>query len=107
MNQSVETRSARTLIQWGLALTRFLGIAGVAEVERQQARRWGARLELPLLLITLWIPFQWYLMHTGGMESTEGFWIDQLIWGFFLVEQLILLATVRNRLFYLKTNWLM
>lgn len=107
MSANLEKRSARALIQWGLVLTRVLGIAGVADFERQAARRWGARLELPLLLITLWIPFQWYLMHTGRMDPTDGFWIDQLIWGFFLVEQLILLAAVRDRPFYLKTNWLM
>lgn len=107
MRESLEKRSARALIHWGLALTRLLGIAGVADFERQTARRWGARLEMPLLLITFWIPFQWYLVHTGRMDPTDGFWIDQLIWGFFLVEQLILLSTVHDRGFYLKTNWLM
>ncbi len=107
MSANLEKRSARALIQWGLVLTRLLGIAGVADFERPTARRWGARLELPLLLITFWIPFQWYLMHSGAMDPTDGFWIDQLIWGFFLVEQVILLSTVRDRLFYLKTNWLM
>lgn len=107
MRGNLEKRSARALIHWGLALTRLLGIAGVADFERQTARRWGARLEMPLLLITFWIPFQWYLVHTGGMDPTDGFWIDQLIWGFFLVEQVILLSTVHDRGFYLKTNWLM
>ncbi|QGT77911.1 hypothetical protein GM160_02810 [Guyparkeria halophila] len=107
MRESLEKRSARALIHWGLALTRLLGIAGVADFERQTARRWGARLEMPLLLITFWIPFQWYLVHTGRMDPTDGFWIDQLIWGFFLVEQVILLSTVHDRGFYLKTNWLM
>ncbi|MCL7751981.1 ion channel [Guyparkeria hydrothermalis] len=107
MRESLEKRSARALIHWGLALTRVLGIAGVADFERQTARRWGTRLEMPLLLITFWIPFQWYLVHTGDMDPTDGFWIDQLIWGFFLVEQVVLLSTVRDRAFYLKTNWLM
>jgi len=107
VRESLEKRSARALIHWGLALTRVLGIAGVADFERQTARRWGARLEMPLLLITFWIPFQWYLVQTGRMDPTDGFWIDQLIWGFFLVEQMILLSTVHDRGFYLKTNWLM
>ncbi|KTG16465.1 MULTISPECIES: potassium channel family protein [unclassified Guyparkeria] len=102
-----EKHTARLLIYWGVKLTRVLGIAGVADYEERAAQRWATRLELPLLLITLWIPFQWYLAHTGQIEFGQGFWIDQLIWGFFLVEQLILLALVKDKAFYLKTNWLL
>ncbi|MDG4867295.1 potassium channel family protein [Guyparkeria sp. 1SP6A2] len=102
-----EKNTARLLISWGLKLTRLLGIAGVADYESRTAQRWAMRLELPLLLITLWIPFQWYLVHAGQLEEGQGFWIDQLIWGFFLVEQLILLSLVKDKAFYLKTNWLL
>ncbi len=105
--ESPEKQTARLLISWGLRLTRLLGIAGVADHENHAARRWAMRLELPLLLISLWIPVQWYLEHTGQVEVGQGFWIDQLIWGFFLVEQLILLALVKEKVFYLKTNWLL
>ena len=104
---SPEKHTARLLIHWGVKLTRLLGIAGVADYEERAAQRWATRLELPLLLITLWIPFQWYLAQTGEIEFGEGFWIDQLIWGFFLIEQLILLALVKDKVFYLKTNWLL
>jgi len=104
---SPEKHTARLLIHWGVKLTRILGIAGVADYEVPAAQRWGNRLELPLLLITLWIPFQWYLSYTGEVPTGQGFWIDQLIWGFFLVEQLILLALVKDKAFYLKTNWLL
>ncbi|MFP4251501.1 MAG: potassium channel family protein [Guyparkeria sp.] len=107
MFESPEKQTARLLISWGLRLTRLLGIAGVADHENHAARRWAMRLELPLLLISLWIPVQWYLEHTGQVEVGQGFWIDQLIWGFFLVEQLILLALVKDKIFYLKTNWLL
>ena len=104
---SPEENATRRLILWGVRLTRLLGIAGVADYEEPAAQRWAARLEIPLLLITLWIPFQWYLAHTGQIEMGQGFWIDQMIWWFFLVEQLILLALVKDKTFYLKTNWLL
>ncbi|MFW6375153.1 MAG: potassium channel family protein [Guyparkeria sp.] len=107
MFESPEKQTARLLISWGQRFTRLLGIAGVADHENHAARRWAMRLELPLLLISLWIPVQWYLEHTGQVEVGQGFWIDQLIWGFFLVEQLILLALVKDKIFYLKTNWLL
>lgn len=104
---SPDEYAARRLILWGVKLTRILGIAGVADYEERAAQHWANRLELPLLLITLWIPFQWYLNYTGEVPLGQGFWVDQLIWGFFLVEQLILLALVKDKVFYLKTNWLL
>lgn len=105
--ESPEKHTARLLINWGMRFTRLLGIAGVADHENQAARSWAARLELPLLLIALWIPVQWYLEHTGRVGVGQGFWIDQVIWGFFLIEQLILLALVKDKVFYLKSNWLL
>ncbi|WP_322521968.1 ion channel [Guyparkeria halophila] len=105
--ESPEKHTARLLISWGVRFTRLLGIGGVADHENRAAQRWAVRLELPLLLISLWIPVQWYLEHTGQVEAGQGFWVDQLIWGFFLVEQLMLLALVKDKLFYLKTNWLL
>ncbi len=102
-----EHDAARLLVRWGVALTRLLGIAGVADHEDRVAKRWAFRLELPLLFIALWIPVEWYLVHTGHLSVSEGFGIDVILWGFFLVEQLILLALVKDRAFYLKTNWLL
>jgi len=105
--ESPEKHTARLLISWGVRFTRLLGIAGVSDHENPMARRWAVRLELPLLLISLWIPVQWYLEHTGEVGVGQGFWVDQLIWGFFLVEQLILLSLVKDKVFYLKSNWLL
>ncbi|MFP4639075.1 MAG: potassium channel family protein [Guyparkeria sp.] len=102
-----EHDAARLLINWGVALTRLIGIAGVADHESRPAQRWAFRLELPLLFIALWIPVEWYLVHTGHLSVSEGFGIDVVLWGFFLLEQLVLLALVKDRAYYLKTNWLL
>ncbi|MGM0517257.1 MAG: potassium channel family protein [Pseudomonadota bacterium] len=102
-----EHDAARLLIHWGVAFTRLLGIAGVADHESRMAQRWGRRLEIPLLFIALWIPLEWSLVHTGHLTVSEGFGIDLMLWGFFLVEQLILLALVKDRAYYVKTNWLL
>ncbi|WP_372591063.1 potassium channel family protein [Guyparkeria sp.] len=102
-----EHDAARLLIHWGVTLTRLLGIAGVADHESRVAKRWAFRLELPLLFIAMWIPVEWYLVHTGHLSVSEGFGIDVILWGFFLVEQLVLLALVKDRAFYLRTNWLL
>ncbi len=93
-------------IDWGRQVIRWLGVAGVAQHEREQARRWANRLEIPLLLITLWVPVQWYLGYRGLVSEAQGVRLDELIWGLFLCEQLILLSLVSDRRYYLQTNWL-
>lgn len=91
---------------WGRRVIRWLGVAGVATHEREQARRWANRLEIPLLLVTLWIPLQWYLVFRGVVTEDQGVSLDELIWGLFLFEQVVLLSLVHDRRYYLQTNWL-
>lgn len=91
---------------WGRQVIRWLGVAGVAMHEREQARRWANRLEIPLLLVTLWIPLQWYLVYRGVITEDQGASLDELVWGMFLFEQVILLSLVHDRRYYLQTNWL-
>jgi len=93
-------------VDWGRHIIRFLGVAGVALHEREKARRWANRLEIPLLLVTLWIPLQWYLVFRGIITEDEGASLDELVWGLFLFEQVILLSLVHDRRYYLQTNWL-
>lgn len=94
-------------IRLGVRFSRALGVAGVADFERDRARSWAIRMELPMLLIALWIPFHWYLSATGKLPPEEGLLLDQLIWVLFALEQLILIALVKDKRFYLRTNWLL
>lgn len=107
MSEMVPSRAISRLITWGTRLIRLMGVAGVARYERPRARIWANRLEIPLLLVALWIPFHWYLVSTGKMDQQAGLMIDQLIWGLFAFEQIILLSLVQDRRFYIKTNWLL
>jgi voltage-gated potassium channel len=86
--------------------TRLLGISGVALHERPKALFWAHRLEWPILILALWVPFQWYLeeAHIIRHDSVRVF--DWLIWLVFLFETTLLTTLVRDKWRYLLTNWM-
>ncbi len=90
---------ALTFIHW-------LGIAGVSAHETPVARKWAKRLEWPLIVVVLWIPFQWYLEETGDIPLWLGHVADWLVWLVFLGETVLLANLVRHKRRYLLHNWM-
>lgn len=88
-----------------IAWKSMIGLAGVAANERAAARRWARRFELPMIMIALWIPVQWYLDIRGVLTLKHDFILDWIIWLTFLTETVILTALVRDKVRYLKGNW--
>lgn len=87
-------------------LHRLLGIAGVAPEENETARRWAARLELPMLFIVLWIPIQWYMEVKGVVSPPVTRFGDWVIWLTFVVETSTLTVLVDGKRSYLSHNWM-
>jgi voltage-gated potassium channel len=84
----------------------LIGISGVSPLENARARFWAGVMEIPLLLIALWLLLTWYIevarhkpQHLHKIE-------DWLVWCFFLGETLLLTILVGNKKRYLKDNWL-
>jgi len=84
----------------------LLGIAGVEPHERPAARLWAKRLEWPMVLVVLWIPFQWYLEETQAIAPQLARIADWLVWLAFLAETVLLSALARNKRAYLFGNWM-
>ncbi|MDO8812412.1 MAG: ion channel [Gallionella sp.] len=89
-----------------MSAVHLLGIAGVAPHEQPAARLWARRLEWPMVLVVLWIPFQWYLEETQAIAPQLARIADWLVWLAFLFETALLSALVKNRRAYLFGNWL-
>lgn len=89
-----------------MRIVRLLGIAGVESHEQPAARKWGKRLEWPMLFVALWIPLQWYLEETQAIAPLLARTADWLVWLAFLVETVLLSALVKNRRAYLSGNWM-
>jgi len=85
-------------------LPAMLGLMGVHPNERQVALTAARVFEAPMLLLAGWIVIDWYLQMRQP-EPGDYATSDWLIWGFFLVETTVLTLLVRNKLSYLKTNW--
>ncbi|MGM0593342.1 MAG: ion channel [Pseudomonadota bacterium] len=87
-------------------LHHIAGLAGVDPQENAQARRWGARLEMPMMLVVLWIPIQWYLEVRGVITAEYSRVGDWGIWLAFLLETVINTALVDDKRRYLRANWM-
>lgn len=83
-----------------------LGVAGVSPYETPIAKKLGNWFEIPMLSLAILIPFRWYFEFEGRLATKTLHALDWLIWGLFVAETLLLLASVRWKLQYLKQNWL-
>lgn len=89
-----------------MKIVHLLGIAGVESHEQPAARKWGKRLEWPMLFVALWIPLQWYLEETQAINPLVARIADWLVWLAFLVETVLLSSLVKNPRTYLFGNWM-
>ncbi|MBV1914537.1 MAG: potassium channel family protein [Pseudomonadales bacterium] len=88
-------------------LNQMIGLAGVDDQERSIARKWGRRLEGPMLLLAVWILLHWYLSATGRQFSPLFELISNLaVWLFFVFETVLLTSLCADKKSYLKSNWM-
>lgn len=84
----------------------LIGLSGVSPQENPRARFWAGMMEIPLLLVALWLLMTWYLDVTNrtipGMHKVQ----DWLVWAFFVFETIFISLLVDNKKRYLKDNWL-
>jgi len=84
----------------------LLGIAGVEPHERPAARLWAKRLEWPMVLVVLWIPFQWYLEEIQVIAPPLARIADWLVWLAFVFETVLLSSLANGKRAYLFGNWM-
>ena len=89
-----------------MKVVHLLGIAGVADHERPEAKKWARRLEWPMVGVALWIVVQWYLEETRSIPHELARIADWLVWLAFLLETSVLSAKVEDKRAYLLGNWL-
>lgn len=87
-----------------LKIKAFLGVAGVNSLESDRALKVGKWLEI-LVLFALLAVFVQVLMYYSE-KQVESKWFSDLIWGVFVLELVVNLTLVRNKVRYLRENWL-
>ncbi len=86
-------------------LDAFMGFGGVHPEENKRAQNWGGYLEVPMLLVALWILLDWYLFTKGMISHEERRLSDWAIWSFFLFETSLITLLCTNKLQHIKRNW--
>ncbi len=84
----------------------WIGLAGVEDDENGEAKRWASRFEIPVLLVTLWIPVHWFMEVRGLLTPLQSHLGDWAIWMVFLLETSVLTYLVDNKWLYLRRNWM-
>jgi voltage-gated potassium channel len=83
----------------------WIGLSGVDSDEAPLALTWARRLELPLLIVALWILVSWYWESRGHSFPFLNL-LNWTVWVFFLFETTLLTYLVKDKGNYLKNNWL-
>lgn len=81
---------------------RLMGIAGVNQKENPTARRTAIVLEIPMLVVSLWVLLNWI---SNSASSSYNIY-DICLWAFFIVETVALSMLVSDTRRYLRHNWL-
>lgn len=89
-----------------IAFHSLIGLAGVAKSESERAQFWDKVFQWPMLMLAIWMPFQFYLDYNSVISTSETAFFDWLVWWFFVVESLLLISMVDNKWRYLRTNWM-
>ena len=81
------------------------GLSGIDRNENYRAIKAGRLFEWPMILIAFWIILEWYIEANSMAPLLLTFYSDWLIWGFFVIETLILCFLVDDKIHFLKRNW--
>lgn len=85
---------------------RLIGLGGVSKHESARALTWGRFFSFCMLLVGIWLLFQWQMERQGQLESFERLFMNIIVWLYFVIELSALTTLVHNKQRYLLDNWL-
>jgi len=86
-------------------LPSLFGLSGVSRSERPLAVKVGRWFEWPMILLAFWIILEWYIEAQSLTPLVLTLFTDWFIWGFFVIETLILVTLVEHKSRFLRGNW--
>lgn len=84
----------------------LIGMNGVSAEENTRARRMGTVFEAPMLLLAIWVVVIWYIERKSLVSANFVWTSDIIVWGFFLLETVVLTRLVDNKKRHLLSNWM-
>lgn len=85
---------------------RIFGVEGIRPNENPNAIIAAHFFDTILVIILLWLPFQWYFQDHGWLSHQFIELADWIIWSAFLAEAITLSVLVNHPWRYFRQNWL-
>src|SRR6056297_2678514 len=87
-------------------LRKAIGLNGVARNESKKAKQVARYFEWVMFGIAVCLPFYWYFLAKTAMPEWLNLIFVWFIWVAFTTELVTMTVMVKNKRFYLRTNWL-
>ncbi|MEM9101993.1 MAG: ion channel [Pseudomonadota bacterium] len=87
-------------------LTQLFGIAGVKPTESTTAIALSRFFEIVIIFLLLWFLIDSFARFHSKTWIEQALFSDWFIWFFFIVETMTITILCKDRLFYLRTNWM-
>ncbi len=88
-------------------LLSLVGLAGVNPDERKVARVWGKAFNYIVVAVAIVLLIQWQAELLHQLTPIHRILINVSIWSYFVIEMGILLVLVKDRLRFLRQNWML
>ncbi len=88
-----------------IKLHRYLGIAGISEMEPFKARFVGKIFERLSIIIIFLVAIQWELDRKDQLAANIDMVLNLCVWFFFLIQLIVSLTVVKKKLRFLRQNW--
>ncbi len=87
-------------------LSKYFGLAGVAEHESKTAKKWDDLFNFISLWVVVWLFIQWHSSLKGETALADIHQFYLLVWAFFIIETSTLVYLVQDKKNYIKQNWM-
>lgn len=85
----------------------FIGLGGVDDREPARARRWGRVFAHLVVFIAILLLIDWQVELKDVIRTPRNFVVSWVVWIFFAGQFSILMILVKDRLRYIRQNWLL
>lgn len=85
----------------------LIGQGGVLERDPKRARKWGQIFSYGNILISILLLLEWQLQTKNTITLSARYALNGIIWSYFVVEFFLLQGLVRDRLRFMRENWLL
>jgi voltage-gated potassium channel len=94
-------------LNFGVNISAYCGMGGIANRESRLAQIAEYSFSIGLIAIAFLLLISWQKQLLGPDTSRDHMLISAIVWGYLLIQTLVMCLLVRSAIEFLKTNWLL